>query len=85
VEAGALADQPDDIRARASAAVRAAFAGRRGERSVMIDGATWIVIARRTIKGPSPLGQSRLLDGHERESMPYAVLARLLHAASIYE
>lgn len=32
-----LADQPDDIRARASAAVRAAFAGRPGERSVMFD------------------------------------------------
>ena len=42
----ALADQPDDIRARASAAVCAAFAGRPGERSVMIDGATWIVMAR---------------------------------------
>jgi SAM-dependent methyltransferase len=42
----ALADQPDDIRARASAAVRAAFAGRAGERSVMIDGAVWIVTAR---------------------------------------
>jgi len=42
----ALADQPDDIRARASAAVRAAFAGRPGERSVMIDRATWIVTAR---------------------------------------
>jgi SAM-dependent methyltransferase len=42
----ALADQPDDIRARASAAVRAAFAGRPGERSVMIDGAAWIVMAR---------------------------------------
>jgi hypothetical protein len=41
-----LADQPDDIRARASAAVRAAFAGCPGERSVMIDGATWIVMAR---------------------------------------
>ncbi|MCK1651974.1 methyltransferase domain-containing protein [Bradyrhizobium sp. 149] len=41
-----LADQPDDIRARASAAVRAAFAGRAGERSVMIDRATWIVTAR---------------------------------------
>lgn len=41
----ALADQPDDIRARASAAVRAAFAGRPGERSVMIDGAAWIVAA----------------------------------------
>ena len=42
----ALADQPDDIRARASAAVRAAFAGRPGERSVMVDGAAWIVMAR---------------------------------------
>lgn len=44
--ARALADQPDDIRARASAAVRAAFAGCPGERSVMIDGAAWIVTAR---------------------------------------
>ncbi|WCK05466.1 class I SAM-dependent methyltransferase [Agrobacterium tumefaciens] len=44
--ARALADQPDDIRARASAAVRAAFADRPGERSVMIDGAAWIVTAR---------------------------------------
>lgn len=42
----ALAEQPDDIRARASAAVRSAFAGCPGERSVMIDGATWIVTAR---------------------------------------
>jgi hypothetical protein len=42
----ARADQPDDIRARASAAVRAAFADRPGERSVMIDGAAWIVTAR---------------------------------------
>jgi SAM-dependent methyltransferase len=41
-----LADQPDDIRARASAAVRAAFASRPGERSVMIGGAAWIVMAR---------------------------------------
>jgi hypothetical protein len=41
-----LADQPDDIRVRASAAVRAAFAGQPGERSVMIGGATWIVTAR---------------------------------------
>ncbi|AOL08670.1 MULTISPECIES: class I SAM-dependent methyltransferase [Burkholderia] len=41
-----LADQSDDIRARASAAVRAAFAGLPGERSVMIDGAAWIVTAR---------------------------------------
>lgn len=42
----AFADQPDDIRARVSAAVRAAFAGLPGERSVMIDGAAWIVTAR---------------------------------------
>src|SRR5437588_3325629 len=41
-----LADQPDDIRARASAAVRAAFASCPGERSVMIGGAAWIVMAR---------------------------------------
>ncbi len=41
-----LADQTDDIRTRASAAVRAVFAGCPGERSVMIDGATWIVTAR---------------------------------------
>ena len=42
----ALADQPDDIRARAAAAVRAAYATRPGERSVMIDAAAWIVTAR---------------------------------------
>ena len=42
----ALAYQPDDIRARASAAVRATFADCPGERSVMIDGAAWIVTAR---------------------------------------
>lgn len=42
----ALADQPDDIRARASAAVRAVFASCPGERSVMINGAAWIVTAR---------------------------------------
>lgn len=42
----ALADQPDDIRARASAAVRAAFASLPGERSLMINGAVWIVTAR---------------------------------------
>jgi len=41
-----LADKPDDIRARASAAVHAAFAGLPGERSVMINGAAWIVMAR---------------------------------------
>lgn len=45
----ALADQPDDIRTRASAAVRAAFAGLPGERSVMINGAAWIVIARNPV------------------------------------
>jgi SAM-dependent methyltransferase len=44
--ARALADQTDDIRARAAAAIRAAFAGCPGERSVMINGATWIVTAR---------------------------------------
>jgi hypothetical protein len=32
--------------ARASAAVRAAFAGRPGERSLMMNSATWIVTAR---------------------------------------
>jgi SAM-dependent methyltransferase len=42
----ALADQPDDIRTRASAAVRAVFAGLPGERSLMINGAAWIVTAR---------------------------------------
>lgn len=36
-------------------------------------------------QGPSPHGQRRLLDGHETGSLPYAVLAKLLHAASIYE
>lgn len=41
-----LVDQPDDIRARASAAVRAAFAGCPGERSVVLAGAAWIVTAR---------------------------------------
>lgn len=44
-----LADQPDDIRARASAAVRAAFATLPGEQSVMINGATWIVMARNPV------------------------------------
>lgn len=42
----ALAGQPDDVRARAAAAVRAAFAERPGETSVLIDGAAWIVTAR---------------------------------------
>jgi len=42
----ALADQPVEIRTRAAAAVRAAFAGLPGEQSVMINGAAWIVTAR---------------------------------------
>lgn len=41
-----LADQPEDIRARASAAVRAVFASLPGERSLMINSAAWIVTAR---------------------------------------
>lgn len=44
--ARALADQPDDIREKAAVAVRAAFAKRPGETSVLIDGAAWIVTAR---------------------------------------
>ncbi|MCG6573975.1 class I SAM-dependent methyltransferase [Pseudomonas sp. AF32] len=44
-----LADQSDDVRAHAWAAVRAAFAGLPGERSVMIDGAAWIVTARNPV------------------------------------
>ncbi|WP_411341787.1 class I SAM-dependent methyltransferase [Sphingopyxis sp. J-6] len=42
----ALASQPDDIRAKAAAAVRAAFSAQPGETSVLIDGAAWIVTAR---------------------------------------
>lgn len=41
-----LADQPDIVRSRAAAAVRAAFATKPGDRSVLIDGAAWIVTAR---------------------------------------
>lgn len=41
-----LAEQPDEIRARSAEAVRRAFAAKPGERSVMIDGAAWIVTAR---------------------------------------
>ncbi len=41
-----LADQPDAVRAAATDAVRAAFAEKPGERSVIIDGAAWIVTAR---------------------------------------
>jgi len=42
----ALAGQSEDIRARAAQAVRAVFATRPGEQSVMIEGAAWIVTAR---------------------------------------
>lgn len=42
----ALANQPDDIRAHACVAIRAAFAVLPGTRSVMLDGAAWIVMAR---------------------------------------
>lgn len=42
----ALAEQSDDVRARAHAAVRAAFAGLPGEGAVMIGGAAWVVRAR---------------------------------------
>jgi hypothetical protein len=45
----ALADQPDDIRRRASSAVRAVSAGCAGERSVMLDGAVWIGTARNPV------------------------------------
>jgi SAM-dependent methyltransferase len=44
--ARALADQPADIREKASVAVREAFAKRPGATSVLIDGAAWIVTAR---------------------------------------
>ena len=42
----ALADQSDEIRTRAADAVRAAFARRPGETSVLIDGAAWVVTAQ---------------------------------------
>ncbi|WP_260929532.1 class I SAM-dependent methyltransferase [Novosphingobium sp. 9] len=42
----ALADQDAEVRLRASEAVRAAFDKKPGERSVLIDGAAWIVTAR---------------------------------------
>ena len=44
-----LADQPEDIRTRAAQAVRAAFAARPGTRSVMIDGAAWVVSANNPV------------------------------------
>lgn len=43
----ALADQPDDVQARAIAAVRAAFAEKAGSDGVRIEGAAWVVTARR--------------------------------------
>lgn len=42
----ALADQPEELRAEAAIAVRAAFAKQPGVRSVLIDGAAWIVTAQ---------------------------------------
>jgi SAM-dependent methyltransferase len=42
----ALASQPEDIRAHAAAAVRAAFAERASNRSILMGGAAWIVAAR---------------------------------------
>ena len=42
----ALADQGDDIRAKATEAVRAAFAQQPGETSIRIAGAAWVVTAR---------------------------------------
>ncbi|WP_372027370.1 class I SAM-dependent methyltransferase [Tistrella mobilis] len=41
-----LEHQPDDVRTRASAAVRAAFTRCPGDKSVMINSAAWIVTAR---------------------------------------
>jgi len=45
--ARALAGQPHDIRLRAADAVRAAFATCPGDTSILIEGASWIVTARR--------------------------------------
>ncbi|MBO9695562.1 MAG: class I SAM-dependent methyltransferase [Sphingopyxis sp.] len=42
----ALADQPGELRAEAAIAVRATFARQPGVRSVLIDGAAWIVTAQ---------------------------------------
>lgn len=44
--ARALADQPDVLRERAAAAVRAAFETRATDQAVTMDGAAWIVTAR---------------------------------------
>ena len=56
-----LAHQSDDIRAQASAAIRAAFASLPGERSVMIGGAAWIVMAG---KQPHVVGGIRQIHHH---------------------
>lgn len=56
VEAGpfsrVLADQPNELRTRALASIRAAFEGLTIERSVMTDGAAWIVTARNPFHPP---------------------------------
>lgn len=44
-----LTDQPEDVRARASASVRAAFAECPGERSIFLDGAAWVVTAHNPV------------------------------------
>jgi hypothetical protein len=47
-----LADQPNELRIRALALIRAAFEGLSIERSVMTDGAAWIVTARNPFHPP---------------------------------
>lgn len=42
----ALADQPEDVREQAVAAVREALAGQPGDTSVLLEGAAWIVTAQ---------------------------------------
>lgn len=44
--ARSLVDQPDDIRVRAAVAVRTVFAGFTRNRSVIINGAAWIITGR---------------------------------------
>ncbi|XAH26369.1 class I SAM-dependent methyltransferase [Xylophilus sp. GW821-FHT01B05] len=54
-----LAEQPNDVRARATAAVRTAFAALPVGRSVMTDGAAWVVTARNPLhpsQGDHPHG-----------------------------
>lgn len=43
---GGQGGQPDDLRAKAADAVRAAFSWQPGETSMLIDGAAWIATAR---------------------------------------